>query len=254
MLKRMSIVTFALAVTLVTGGVAFAAQDVTDAATTAAVKSKFLGDTKVSGLNINVDTKNNVVTLTGTVHSTAEKAEAERLARTTTGVKSVVSHLTVDPKKTPANDTKTAAKADAKEAKADTKEKAEEAKDKTKSAAKKTGEATEHAAKKTGHAAENAAEKTGDAAKKAGHATENAAKDTGANITDAAITTEVKTKFLADSKVGGMNINVDTNSHVVTLTGAVHSAAEKAEAVRLARTTKGVNKVVDKLTIEPKKN
>jgi hyperosmotically inducible periplasmic protein len=265
MLKRMSIVNLALAVTLVTGGVAFAAQDVTDAATTAAVKSKFLGDTKVSGLNINVDTKDNVVTLTGTVHSAAEKAEALRLAKTTKGVKSVVNNLTVDPAKTPGNDTKTAAK-----------DKADDAKDKTKSAAKKTGEATEHAAKKTGeatehaakktgqateHAAkktgqatEHAAEKTGDAAKKVGKATENAAKDTGANITDASITTEVKTKFLADSKVGGMNINVDTNSHVVTLTGAVHSAAEKAEALRLARTTKGVNKVVDKLTIEPKKN
>jgi osmotically-inducible protein OsmY len=250
----MSVVTFALAVTLMTGGVALAAQDVTDAATTAAVKSKFLADSKVSGLNINVDTKNNVVTLTGTVHSAAEKAEAVRLARTTTGVKSVVSHLTVEPVKTPANDTKTAAKADAKEAKADAKDKADEAKDKTKSAAKKTGEATEHAAKKTGQATEHAAEKTGDAAKKAGKATENAAKDAGANITDASITSAVKTKLLADTKVGGLKIDVDTNSHVVTLSGPVHSAAEKAEAVRLAKNTTGVKSVIDKLTIEPKKN
>src|SRR5436190_1239035 len=169
MLKRMSIVTFALAVTLVTGGVAFAAQDVTDAATTAAVKSKFLGDTKVSGLNINVDTRDNVVTLTGTVHSTAEKAEAERLARNTTGVKSVISKLTVDPKKTPANDTKTAAKADAKEAKDDVKDSAK-----------------------------------------------------------------------------------DTKDNVVTLTGTVNSAAEKTEALRLAKNTTGVKRVIDKLTIAPK--
>src|SRR5205085_2268708 len=83
--------------------------------------------------------------------------------------------------------------------------------------------------------------------------TKAAAKATGDNITDAAITTAVKTKFLADSKVSGLNINVDTNNHVVTLTGPVHSAAEKAEAIRLAKTTSGVNRVVSKLTVESKK-
>lgn len=279
MLKRMSVVTSGLAVMLMTvaGSSAQTAtqdakaktqsaghktgqaakdagNDVTDAAITTAVKTKFLGDTKVSGLNINVDTNNHVVTLTGTVHSAAEKAEALRLARTTSGVRRVVSKLTMDPMKTTGNDTETAAKADARDAKADAKDKAGDAKDKTKSAAKKSGDATEHAAKKTGDAAEHAAKKTGNAAKNAGHATSDGANDVGANITDASITTAVKTKLLADSKVGGMGINVDTNSHVVTLTGVVHSAAEKAEALRIARTTKGVSNVVSKLTIEPKKN
>jgi hyperosmotically inducible protein len=101
--------------------------------------------------------------------------------------------------------------------------------------------------------AQTATQKTKTAAKKAGNATEKAAKDVAANLTDAEITTAVKTKFLADTKVSGLNINVDTNNHVVTLTGPVHSAAEKAEALRLARTTKGVHKVVSKLTLEPKK-
>ena len=122
----------------------------------------------------------------------------------------------------------------------------QEAKAKTKAAAKKTGEATENAAKKTEQATENAAKKTGEVTKKA-------AKKTVAVLTDAEITTAVKTKMLADSKVGAMGINVDTSNHVVTLNGTVHSAAEKAEALRLARTTKGVKKVVSKLTIEPKK-
>ena len=80
--------------------------------------------------------------------------------------------------------------------------------------------------------------------------TKQAAKDTGENITDAAITTAVKTKLLADTKVGGLKIDVDTNNHVVTLTGPVHSAAERAEAVRLARNTTGVNRVISKLVIE----
>ena len=109
------------------------------------------------------------------------------------------------------------------------------------------------ATEKTKTAVKKADEKTEQGAKKAGHETKKAAKKVGEEITDDAITTAVKTKLLADTKVGGLKINVDTNKHVVTLTGPVHSAAERAEALRLARTTKGVHKVVNKLTIEPKK-
>ncbi len=111
----------------------------------------------------------------------------------------------------------------------------QEATAKTKAAAKKTVDATESAVKTTG-------EVTKDAAKKAGN-----------YLTDAEITGAVKTKLLADSKVSGLAINVETTDHIVTLTGTVHSRAEKAEALRLARTTKGAHKVVSKLTVEPKK-
>jgi osmotically-inducible protein OsmY len=101
--------------------------------------------------------------------------------------------------------------------------------------------------------AQTATEKTKTAAKKTGEATEKAAKKTVAVLTDAEITTAVKTKLLADSKVSGLNISVDTSNHAVTLTGPVSSKAEKAEALRLARTTTGVKKVISKLTLEPKK-
>jgi osmotically-inducible protein OsmY len=40
---------------------------------------------------------------------------------------------------------------------------------------------------------------------------------------------------------------------VVTLTGPVSSAAERAQALRLAKQTHGVKRVVSKLTIEKKK-
>jgi hyperosmotically inducible protein len=247
MSKRMSVVFCGLAVTLMTAGVASAqtatektkqvAKDVganlTDAEITTAVKTKFLADSKVSGLNINVDTNNHVVTLTGPVHSAAEKAEALRLAKTTTGVHSVVSKLTLETTKTADNDTKTGVKED------------------TKKAAKKTGDAVESGAKKTGDAVETGAKKTGDAGKKVGKETGKVAKETGANITDASITSAVKTKFLGDTKVPGLDINVDTNNHVVTLTGTVKDAAAKAEAIRLAKTTTGVHSVVDKITIKP---
>ena len=96
MFKRMSVLICVAAFALTTGGYAYAQGDaVADAATTAAVKTKLLGDTKVGGLAIDVDTKDNVVTLTGTVKSAAEKAEAVRLAKNTSGVKSVVDKLIV---------------------------------------------------------------------------------------------------------------------------------------------------------------
>ena len=44
---------------------------------------------------------------------------------------------------------------------------------------------------------------------------------------------------------------MDTTAGVVTLTGEVHSASERAQAVAKARGTDGVTRVVDKLTLTP---
>jgi hyperosmotically inducible protein len=80
--------------------------------------------------------------------------------------------------------------------------------------------------------------------------TKAAATKTGEVLSDAEITTAVKTKLLADKTVGGLKIDVDTNNGVVTLTGPVKSAAERTQALRLARETKGVKHVDNKLTLE----
>jgi len=84
-----------------------------------------------------------------------------------------------------------------------------------------------------------------------GQKTEHVAKKTANAVTDASITTAVKTRLVADKQVGGLKIDVDTSDGAVTLTGPVKSAAERARAVRLARNTKGVTRVIDKMTIEP---
>ena len=229
MLKRMSVVICGLAVMLVTAGPAIAQGDAAaDAATTAAVKTKLLGDTKVAGLNIDVDTKDNVVTLTGKVKTAAERTEAVRLARTTTGVKSVVNKLIVDPSYDKSD-----------KAKAEIKDEAKDAKDATKGTTGKAVDATKKAADKTEDAAQKAGEKTKDAAIKT--------KDVTA---DASITAAVKTKLLGDTKVGGLKIDVDTKDNVVTLTGIVKSAAERDEAIRLAKNTTGVKSVVNKLIVQ----
>ena len=78
-----------------------------------------------------------------------------------------------------------------------------------------------------------------------------AAGTASSKLNDAWITTQVYARFFADPDVKGRNIDVDTAVGVVTLTGEVHSAAEKSQAVAKARATDGVTRVVDKLTLNP---
>ena len=61
------------------------------------VKSALLADQEVSGLDINVDSFKSSVTLKGVVETVAEADRAIRIARTTSGVKNVVSKLVVQP-------------------------------------------------------------------------------------------------------------------------------------------------------------
>lgn len=68
---------------------------VTDATTTALVKTRLMRNEHARGIGINVDTKDSVVTLTGDVESEDIRALTVELARSTAGVARVVSHLTV---------------------------------------------------------------------------------------------------------------------------------------------------------------
>jgi hyperosmotically inducible protein len=66
---------------------------------------------------------------------------------------------------------------------------------------------------------------------------------------DVGLTTAVKSKLAADDTVKANRIDVDTKDRVVTLRGEVDTAAAKAKAVQLARSTEGVRDVVDGLTV-----
>jgi osmotically-inducible protein OsmY len=70
---------------------------VDDATTTAVVKSKLLGNANTEGLKIDVDTKDDVVTLTGRVSSREESQLAEEIAKNTGDVERVRNNLVVDP-------------------------------------------------------------------------------------------------------------------------------------------------------------
>ena len=98
-----------------------------------------------------------------------------------------------------------------------------------------------------------AAEKTKEGAERVADKTKEGVSKTGEVITDGWITTRVKSKFVGEDLLKDSDINVDTNDHVVTLKGTVMSAAARARAVEQAREVEGVRKVVDLLTIGPKK-
>jgi hyperosmotically inducible periplasmic protein len=180
-----------------------------DPGITTAVKGKLAADDVVKSYRIDVDTKDKVVTLNGSVDTAAARERAVRIARDTEGVRDVVDRLTVSPGATPTTGIDDKVAAESKEAARDADRKTDEA--------QKKGD---------------------DALDKAGNA-----------VTDAALTSAVKTKFLADDQIAGLKIDVDTNKGIVTLSGPVRSAAEKQRAVKIARETDGVKSVVDKLKV-----
>ncbi len=70
---------------------------VDDAAITTAVKAKFVDDKIVSAGSISVETLNGIVQLSGFANSTAEKIQAEQIARRSKNVRSVRNDIVVRP-------------------------------------------------------------------------------------------------------------------------------------------------------------
>lgn len=69
-------------------------------------------------------------------------------------------------------------------------------------------------------------------------------------VDDAAITTALKAKLVADDDLKALDINVDTVGGVVTLTGMAPSATAKGRATEIARTVDGVSNVNNNLTVQ----
>ncbi len=67
-----------------------------DGAITDRVRQRLVSDPDVKGYNVEVETKNGVVTLAGTVDTERAKLKAEKLVKKVRGVKSVVNNLRVE--------------------------------------------------------------------------------------------------------------------------------------------------------------
>jgi osmotically-inducible protein OsmY len=70
-------------------------------------------------------------------------------------------------------------------------------------------------------------------------------------LDDSAVTSRIQAKFFLDPAIKERRIDVDTQSGIVTLRGDVASDNERAQALLLARTTDGVERVEDALTVNP---
>ena len=176
------------------------------------VHSEMVDEDILSGSNIDVDVKNGVVTLQGTVPSEAARARAIEVSRKNDGVKNVVDQLKIAP----AHGTNMAKKAD---------------------------KAEDKMAK--------AADKTEDKMDKAGDATASATKKTGRAIDDGWVKSKIYAQYMADwnTVLNDSDIDVDVRNNMVTLNGTVKSAEAKAKAVSIAKATDGVKGVKDNLRV-----
>jgi hyperosmotically inducible protein len=74
-----------------------AKEALSEGALTAKIKAKMALDDTVKALNLDVDTVNGVVTVSGKVRSKAERDRALALARETDGVRQVIDRTTLEP-------------------------------------------------------------------------------------------------------------------------------------------------------------
>ncbi len=73
-----------------------------------------------------------------------------------------------------------------------------------------------------------------------------------APVDDASITAAVKEKLSKSASLKDAGIDATTKDGVVTLTGKVKTGGLKGAATNLAKSVKGVKKVDNQITVEPK--
>ena len=73
----------------------------------------------------------------------------------------------------------------------------------------------------------------------------------GAYVDDATITTQVKSRMLADKDVAGTSISVETLNGTVMLSGFAKSNMERSTAEKIARGVNGVKLVRNEIAIRP---
>jgi hyperosmotically inducible periplasmic protein len=202
---------------------------VADATITAQVKSKLLWNTNTDGLDIDVDTRNGRVTLSGSVDNAQARDIAERLANNTNGVTAVNNRLTVDR-----NAERTVARID------------EDRDDRALRTAARTDRDDRMADRHDRTADRHDTMKHRDD-RQTTASTRNTLRDRDDRaepvVNDTWISTKVKSTLLLSRNVPGTAIEVDTNNGVVALSGTVDSTAERQLAIELARDIRGVRQV-----------
>ena len=244
-----------------------AGEQMSDAWIHTKVKTQFVGEDALEGSDIDVDVKNGVVTLKGTVASAAGKERAKEIARKTDGVVRVDDRLTIGMARdaddrdaavgtsgtaasgTPEGERTTAREAyeESREVGREAREEAGEAQDDAREQAR---EAREEAREETREARDEAQERARDARDEAHDEGRGAVGTAGAAVSDGWITTKVKTSFVGEDALANSDIDVDTKNGVVTLKGNVASQAGKVRAEAIAKDIDGVKQVKNQLKVK----
>ena len=268
-----------------------ARQGHTPAWVTAKIQSQYYLNPELKPWRIDVDTSSSgAVTLSGTVESDSDRAEAVRIARATEGVTGVTDNLRVEPQgvaTTGAMKDTAAVKNDAREIKDDARGAARTAAVAvddswitTKIQSKffldddvrarnidvdtRGGMVTlKGSVESQGerHQALSIARST-DGVKMVqdnlvvDRGTRNARpasspRPGGNPVDDAWITMKIQSKYFIHDEIKSRKVDVDTKNGVVTLKGSVPSDVAKGAAAVIAQDTDGVSKVVNQLKIEP---
>lgn len=83
--------------------------------------------------------------------------------------------------------------------------------------------------------------------------TKNGLSKAGIVMTDGWITSRVHARLAGEDLLKDSDIRVDTSNHVVTLKGTVMGRVGRARATAVTQRTEGVHRVVNRLTIGPKR-
>lgn len=221
-----------------------AGEVVNDSWITTKVKSKLVADGDVSGFDISVETRNNVVHLSGEVETQAQVDHAVSIARDTEGVARVdATELRFDTAVGQVRDAVAGSDEEFRSQPMSTQ--APEAQPQPESRyedrARTTTEpdAQRQAESNTGRDTTTMGTDRDRTTGQAGDTDRGMGEAAG----DAWITTKVNAKLLADGDVSAFDISVETRDDVVHLDGEVETQAHYDTAVRLARETEGVARV-----------
>jgi osmotically-inducible protein OsmY len=228
---------------------------------------KRINDSSLKKYDIKVSVNDGVATLKGTVPTEADRRKAAQLA-TISGISRVDNQLVVDMH---ASDVKGTAGTAGSKVERNVDKGAEKTKAGVDKAIDKSAEGIGTATEKTKEGAETAWEKSKDGAevawvktkegtaKVADKSAQGAAKageglaKAGEAITDTFIKTRIHSKFVDEDLLKGSDIKVDVNDHVVVLSGTVPSEAGRARAIEETKKVDGVDKIIDRMTIGPKR-
>jgi hyperosmotically inducible periplasmic protein len=251
---------------------------------TTKIQAKYFMEGDVKGRNIDVTTRNGVVTLSGSVENEAQRQEALRIARDTEGVIDVRDGLRIEP------DPSRAERGEPRDAEPRVSDDELEARvqsrfyqnddlrahridvDVDEGVVKLSGEVDNEARRRQAVSiarnvdgvrdvrdeldvkADEARETRPGADRPVARDRDQDDRDFGDRFDDGWITTKVQAQFYLDTDLKGRDIDVTTRDGVVTLSGEVEGERQRQIAISTARETDGVRNVVDELRVVPSRD